>query len=80
MCSVQDDGKGISPKYHNKIFEAYFQIDKIEENNVRGHGLGLAGALILVEEMGGELLLESDVGKGAKFIVLLPMPEKLNEG
>jgi signal transduction histidine kinase len=80
MCSVQDDGKGISPKYHKKIFEAYFQMDKIEENNVRGHGLGLAGALILVEEMGGELLLESDVGKGAKFIVLLPLPEKLNEG
>ena len=80
MCSVQDDGLGIPPKYHKKIFEAYFQMDKIEENNVRGHGLGLAGALILVEEMGGELLLESDVGKGAKFIVLLPLPEKLNEG
>ena len=55
-------------------------MDKIEENNVRGHGLGLAGALILVEEMGGELLLESDVEKGAKFIVLLPLPKKLNEG
>jgi len=80
MFSVQDDGMGISPKYHKKIFEAYFQMDKTEENNERGHGLGLAGALILVEEMGGELLLESDVGKGAKFIVLLPMPEKINEG
>ena len=80
MCSVQDDGMGIPPKYHKKIFEAYFQMDKIEENNVWGHGLGLAGALILVEEMGGELLLESAVGKGAKFIVLLHLPEKLNEG
>ena len=80
MCSIQDDGMGIPPKYHKKIFKAYFQMNKIEENNERGHGLGLAGALILVEEMGGELLLESDVGKGAKFIVLLPLPKKLNEG
>ena len=80
MCSVEDDGKGISPKYHKKIFEAYFQMDELEEHNLRGHGLGLAGVLILVEEIGGKLLLESDVGKGAKFIVLLPMPEKLNEG
>ncbi len=80
ICSVQDDGKGISPKYHKKIFEAYFQMDDLDENNLRGHGLGLAGVLILVEEIGGELLLESDVAKGAKFIVRLPMPEKLNEG
>jgi len=80
MFSVQDDGKGISPKYHKKIFEAYFQMDDLDENNLRGHGLGLAGVLILVEEIGGKLLLESDVAKGAKFIVHLPMPEKLNEG
>jgi signal transduction histidine kinase len=80
ICSVQDDGKGISPKYHKKIFEAYFQMDDLDENNLRGHGLGLAGVLILVEEIGGELLLESDVAKGAKFIVRLPMPKKLNEG
>jgi len=80
MCSIQDDGMGIPPKYHKKIFEAYFQTDKIEENNVWGHGLGLAGALILVEEMGGGLLVESDVGKGAKFTFLLPLPKNLNEG
>lgn len=80
MCSVQDDGKGISPEYHKKIFEDYFQIDNPEEYNLRGHGLGLAGVLILVEEIGGELLLESDVEKGAKFIVLLHLPKKLNEG
>jgi signal transduction histidine kinase len=80
ICSVEDDGMGISPRYHKKIFEAYFQVDELEEHNLRGHGLGLAGVLILVEEIGGELLLESDVEKGAKFIVLLPLPKKLNEG
>jgi two-component system, OmpR family, sensor kinase len=35
--------------------------------------LGLAGVMILVEDMGGELFLESDRGKGAKFLVRLPL-------
>ena len=73
--SVFDDGKGIPPSYHDKIFDSYFQLDNSEEFNIRGHGLGLAGVLVLVEEMDGKLSLESDVDKGAKFIVRLPLEE-----
>jgi signal transduction histidine kinase len=73
--SVRDDGKGIDVMYHEKIFESYFQVDDIDKYGVRSHGLGLAGALVLIEDMGGELLLESDKGKGTKFIAKIPIRE-----
>lgn len=73
IMAVKDDGEGIPPDYHENIFKCYFQLDQSKECCVRGHGLGLAGVMILVEDMGGELSLESDVGKGAKFCVKLPL-------
>jgi two-component system OmpR family sensor kinase len=73
VFSVKDDGDGIPSIYHKKIFESYFQMDVTDSSTVRGHGLGLAGVMILVEDMGGELFLESDEGKGAKFLVKLPL-------
>ena len=70
---VGDDGDGIPSGYHDKIFECYFQMDMQGDYCVRGHGVGLAGVMILVEDMGGRLFLESDVGKGATFSVRVPL-------
>ncbi|MGD2125663.1 MAG: HAMP domain-containing sensor histidine kinase [Desulfobacteraceae bacterium] len=70
---VADDGEGIPSTYHEKIFECYFQIDMQTDHCVRGHGLGLAGVMVLLEDMGGELILESDAGRGATFIVKIPL-------
>jgi signal transduction histidine kinase len=67
------EGEGIPSAYHQKIFECYFQMDSERDHCVRGHGLGLAGVLILVEDLGGQLFLESDVGKGARFLVEVPL-------
>jgi two-component system OmpR family sensor kinase len=72
FISVSDDGEGIPSNYHKKIFECYFQMDMKADRCVRGHGLGLAGVQVLLEDMGGELYLESDVGKGATFSVKIP--------
>jgi signal transduction histidine kinase len=76
LISVLDDGEGIKEVYHDKIFESYFQLEDERQHCVRGHGLGLAGALILVEDMAGEMYLESDEGKGAKFSVRIPLAEQ----
>ena len=73
MISVCDDGQGIPSSYHQTIFECYFQMDQQKDYCVRGHGLGLAGVMVLVEDMGGELVLQSDLGKGAKFSVKVPI-------
>jgi len=71
--SVKDDGEGIPSIYHKRIFESYFQMNATDSYTVRGHGLGLAGVMVLIEDMGGQLSLESDEGKGAKFMVELPL-------
>ena len=73
--SVKDDGKGIGIMYHKRIFESYFQVGDVNEYGFRSHGLGLAGVMVLIEDMGGELFLESDEGMGTKFIVKVPLPE-----
>jgi two-component system OmpR family sensor kinase len=73
VLSVKDDGEGIPSIYHKKIFKSYFQMDPTDSFTVRGHGLGLAGAMVLVEDMNGELLLDSDEGKGVTFLVKVPL-------
>jgi two-component system OmpR family sensor kinase len=73
FLSVKDDGDGIPEEYHQKIFECYFQMNGEQRHCVRGHGLGLAGVMVLLEDMGGKLSLESDTGKGAKFSVEVPL-------
>jgi two-component system OmpR family sensor kinase len=73
VISVKDDGEGIPSDFHKKIFECYFQMDKTDSCPVRGHGLGLAGVMVLVEDIGGKLHLVSDAGKGAEFMVEIPL-------
>lgn len=73
LCiSVKDDGEGIPSNYHEKIFQCYFQMDARTNQCVRGHGLGLAGVMVLLEDMGGSLALVSETGKGATFLVRMP--------
>lgn len=73
VFSVKDDGEGIPATHHQKIFESYFQMSVTDTCSIRGHGLGLAGVMVLVEDMGGKLYLESDEGMGAKFFVEVPL-------
>jgi len=75
MMSVKDDGEGIPPAYHSKVLECYYQKEPSGICSVRGHGVGLAGVVALLEDMGGRLSLESEEGKGATFSVMLPLNE-----
>jgi two-component system OmpR family sensor kinase len=73
ILRVRDDGRGIPPANHQKIFETYFTTGESIETAIESHGLGLAGVMILLKDMGGELVLESEDGKGAEFIVTIPL-------
>jgi len=73
LFAVCDDGEGIPAAYHKRIFECYFQVNSTETGSVRGHGLGLAGVLVLVEDLGGRMTLESDQGQGTRFVVEIPL-------
>ena len=72
-CSVGDDGRGIPPANHQRIFETYFTTGGSIESAIESHGLGLAGVMVLLKDMGGGLVLESDHGKGAEFTVTIPI-------
>ena len=70
---IKDDGKGIPPADQQKIFETYFTTGSSIENAIESHGLGLAGVMVLLKDMGGTLVLDSDNDQGAEFIVTIPL-------
>ncbi len=73
ILKIKDDGRGIPPADHQKIFETYFSTGSSIENAIESHGLGLAGVMVLLKDMGGNLVLDSDQGQGAEFTVTIPL-------
>lgn len=73
VLKVRDDGQGIPVSEHKKIFETYFTTGGSLENAINSHGLGLAGVMVLLRDMGGSLSLDSEDGKGAAFTVHIPL-------
>jgi two-component system OmpR family sensor kinase len=69
---VTDDGPGVRPEHREIIFGRYKQADVCSMPNRPGHGLGLAGSLILARCLGGDIELMSQKGKGATFRLTLP--------
>jgi PAS domain S-box-containing protein len=66
---VQDNGIGVDPKFHVKVFELFAQLNTVNE----GTGIGLALVKRIVEVHGGTIWVESDgIGKGATFCFTLP--------
>ncbi|WP_321438845.1 ATP-binding protein [uncultured Bacteroides sp.] len=63
---VQDFGKGIDPRYHQSIFDRYF---RVPGTKVQGSGLGLSISKDFIEAQNGTISVESEVGKGSKFII-----------
>ncbi len=67
---VKDNGIGIDPQYHEKIFEIFGRVDP---NKAEGTGVGLTLVKKIVEGLGGKVWVESELGKGAEFWVELPI-------
>jgi len=72
IISVQDDGPGIPAEHHAAVFERYKQLPIHDDFERKGHGLGLAGALILARRLGGDISLDSVPGQGATFRFSIP--------
>ena len=72
---VADTGAGIPKEALSYIFDPFRQVDATLAGDIRGTGLGLSIARQLVELMGGQITLESEVGKGSIFTVQLPIIE-----
>jgi len=63
--SVQDDGPGIAPEHHHKIFGLYERL--LRDANTSGSGIGLATVKRIVEDKGARIWVDSEPGQGATF-------------
>lgn len=73
LVEVADDGPGIDAAHHQMVFERYRQVKECTLLPRNGHGLGLAGAMIMARRLGGDIELESTRGEGATFRLRLPI-------
>ena len=69
--SVTDSGIGIRPEDHKVIFDEFRQVEGSTDGTHEGTGLGLAITKRLVEQQGGQILVESELGKGSRFTFTL---------
>jgi PAS domain S-box-containing protein len=69
---VRDTGIGIPPEDVDQLFERFYRVDKDRSRATGGSGLGLAISKQIVEMHGGDIAVESEVGRGSTFLVHLP--------
>ena len=79
VCTVQfttaDSGIGISPEQQSRLFTSFQQADSSTSRKFGGTGLGLVISKRIVEMMGGQIYVESELGKGASFIFTVKLTE-----
>ncbi len=72
--SVADQGEGIPPEHLPRIFERFYRVDSARSRENGGTGLGLSIVKHLVQEMGGDVWVESAPGRGSTFRFTVPTP------
>jgi signal transduction histidine kinase len=75
--AVADNGQGIAPQYHDRIFAIFQTLEA--RDRVEGTGIGLSVVKKIVEAQGGRVWVESEVGKGATFRFLWPKAPKIGD-
>lgn len=77
QVSISDNGSGISKENQEKLFEPFNRLGK-EGGNIQGTGIGLVITKKLIDMMGGNLELESDINRGSTFTLILPKEDQNN--
>ena len=75
FLEVHDKGIGISKEEQRKVFEKFYRSDNIHEGRIKGSGIGLPLVSHIIRAHGGEIFLESEVEKGTKITMKLPLKQ-----
>jgi two-component system phosphate regulon sensor histidine kinase PhoR len=70
--SVEDTGPGIAPEHLPRLTERFYRVDRSRSRESGGTGLGLAITKHVMQRHGGELKIESELGKGSRFTLVFP--------
>lgn len=73
--SIEDTGRGIDAKDMPRMFQKFEQVNPEDGSKSKGTGLGLAITKQIIEQLGGEIRIESELGKGSRFIFTLPIEQ-----
>ncbi|MFW3590786.1 ATP-binding protein [Staphylococcus caprae] len=71
---ISDTGTGIAPEHLQQVFDRFYKVDASRKRGKQGTGLGLFICKMIIEEHGGKIEVESELGKGTTFIIKLPQP------
>lgn len=75
LIAVEDNGIGIDPQYHEMIFREFAQVDSSRARTHHGTGLGLAISRNFIQLHGGQIGVESELGRGSRFFFTIPSEE-----
>jgi signal transduction histidine kinase len=76
---VMDTGVGIPEEAQKRVFEAFEQVDSVENSNQNGFGLGLSIVAKLTSIMNGRIELNSELNRGSTFTVIIPLKMALED-
>jgi signal transduction histidine kinase len=74
---VVDEGTGLTADEADRAFDPFWRASRVATNSLRGTGLGLALVKEYVRVMGGDVTVDSELGRGSTFAFTLPLPESL---
>ncbi|MEQ6062865.1 ATP-binding protein [Staphylococcus saccharolyticus] len=75
---IGDTGTGIAPEHLQQVFDRFYKVDAARKRGKQGTGLGLFICKMIIEEHGGSIEVESELGRGTTFIIKLPKPKLEN--
>ena len=79
VISVRDNGSGILPEYHEKVFEKFSQIEAKKSGSIHSTGLGLTFCKIATEAHGGKIWIDKDYFPGTSVSFTIPLASDLEE-